>query len=76
MAISVSTPAETLAEQLQYEIEHIPVEHLPNLLQIVQAFRQSVTLPSAIANFRQGWKEAIAGNTQPVATLWDEIDAE
>lgn len=76
MAISSSAPAEALAEQLQHEIEHIPAEHLPNLLQIVRAFRQSVTLPSAVISFRQGWQEAMTGNTQPVATLWDEIDAE
>ena len=76
MAISFSTPTETLTEQVHQEIEHIPAEHLSNLLQIVQAFRQSVTLPSTVASSRQGWQEAVGGNTQPVATLWDNIDAE
>ncbi len=65
-----------VAEQLQEEIEHIPAEHLPNLLRIVRAFRESVSLPSAVNSFRQGWQEAIAEHTQPVATLWDGIDAE
>jgi len=75
--MTTSSVAEaSVAEQLQDEIEHIPAEHLPNLLQIVRAFRESVTLPSAVASFRQGWQEAVGGNTQPVATLWDDIDAE
>ena len=65
-----------VAEQLQEEIEQIPAEHLPNLLQIVRAFRESVTLPSAVASFRLGWQEAVTENIQPVATLCDEIDAE
>ena len=58
-----------VAEQLQEAIEHIPAEHLANLLQIVRAFRESVTVPSAVAGFRQGWQEAMTGNTQPVAML-------
>jgi hypothetical protein len=65
-----------VAEQLQEEIGHIPAEHLPNLLRIVRAFRESVTLSPAINSFQQGWQEAITENTQPVATLWDGIDAE
>ena len=27
-------------------------------------------------SFRQGWKEAMAGETRPVSELWDGIDAE
>jgi len=42
----------------------------------VRAFRESVTLSPAINSFQQGWQEAITENTQPVATLWDGIDAE
>jgi hypothetical protein len=75
--MTTSSVAEaSVAEQLQAEIEHIPAEHLANVLQIVRAFRASVVLPSAVASFRQRWQEAMTGNTQPVATLWDEIDAE
>lgn len=28
------------------------------------------------ANFKQGWKEVIEGDTYPVSELWDDIDAE
>lgn len=39
-------------------------------------FRESVTLKPAEASFRQGWKEALAGETRPVSELWEGIDAE
>jgi hypothetical protein len=39
-------------------------------------FRESITLKSAEESFRQGWQEAMTGNTLPVSELWDGIDAE
>jgi hypothetical protein len=49
---------------------------LPNLLKIVQLFRESVDLKPAEASFSQGWKEAILNDIKPVSELWDGIDAE
>ena len=63
-------------KQLIREIEETPQEYLPNLLQIVRLFRESVVLKTAGDSFRQGWKEAMAGETRPVSELWDDIDAE
>jgi hypothetical protein len=63
-------------EQLASEIKTIPIEYLPNLLQIVRLFRSSVTLGSAEDSFRQGWQEAVVGDTHPVSGLWDGINAE
>ena len=37
---------------------------------------ESVTLKPAEASLRQGWKEALAGETKPVSELWEGIDAE
>ncbi len=62
----------TYEKQLFREIKETPKEYLPNLLLIVRAFRESVTLKSAEASFRQGWKEALAGETRPVSELWLE----
>ena len=31
---------------------------------------------SAKEDFRQGWQDAITGNTLPVSRLWEGIDAE
>jgi len=63
-------------EQFANEIKQIPEEYLPNLVQIVRIFRESVSLRPAEDSFRQGWKEALAGETRPVSELWDGIDAD
>jgi len=63
-------------EQIVQEIKGVPEEYLPNLLQIVRMFRESVTLKPAETSFRKGWEEALAGETMPVSELWEDIDAE
>jgi hypothetical protein len=65
-----------ILEQAIQEIQQTPQEYLPSLLQIIRLFRESVTLKSAEESFRQGWQEAMTGNTLPVSQLWDGIDAE
>ena len=63
-------------EQLDSEIKKLPGEYLPNLLQIVRLFRESVMLKPAVDSFSQGWKEAMAGETRPVSELWDGMNAD
>jgi hypothetical protein len=63
-------------EQFAREIRETPREYWPNLLQMVRLFRDSVTLKPAEASFRQGWQEAMTGQTRPVSELWEGIDAE
>jgi len=58
------------------ELEQIPPEFLPAFLKLVRAFREGITLPTAQDSFRQGWKEALAGQTRPVSELWEDLDAE
>ena len=72
---NLDSTAEILEQAIQ-EVQQIPQEYLPNLLQIIRLFRESVTLKSAEDSFRQGWQEAMTGNTIPVSQLWDGIDAE
>ena len=72
----MTTKLITYEKQLAYEIEKLPGEYLPNLLQIVRLFRDSVTLKPAEDSFRQGWKESMAGETLPVSELWNGIDAD
>jgi len=71
----MSTKSSAYETQLLREIKWTPKEYLPNLLQIVRVFRESVALKPAQASFRQGWKEARAGETRPVSELWDGIRA-
>ncbi|RLG27155.1 hypothetical protein DRN76_00340 [Methanosarcinales archaeon] len=72
----MSTEISVYEKQLIREIEETPQEYLSNLLQIVRLFRESVVLKPAEDSFRQGWKEALEGETRPASELWDEIDAE
>jgi hypothetical protein len=62
-------------EQIQDEIRQVPEEYLPALLNIVHAFRESVSLKTAENSVRQGWQEALNGETQPISTLWDGLDS-
>jgi len=62
-------------KELVREIKTTPEEYLPNLLQIVRLFRESVALKPAEASFRQGWKEALGAETRPVSELWEGVDA-
>ncbi|MCD6334038.1 MAG: hypothetical protein J7M27_01735 [Candidatus Latescibacteria bacterium] len=72
----MATQVSAYAGQVVREIKETPEEYLPILLKVVRLFRESVTLKSAEASFRQGWKEARTGETRPVSELWEGIDAE
>ncbi len=66
----------TYTDLLIREIRATPDEYLPNLLNIVRLFRETVTLKPAEDSFRKGWEEALAGDTAPVDELWTDIDSE
>ncbi len=66
----------TYRYQVAKEIDQIPLEYLPSVLQMIRAFRESVMLKSAEASFRQGWQEALEDETHPASELWHDIDAE
>lgn len=73
----MATASQSLARnQVLDEIDHIPQEYMPALANLIRAFRESFTLPSAADSFRQGWREAQNGETFPISELWDGIDAE
>lgn len=61
-------------KRLLEEVEKVPVEYLPFLLNMLRALRESVTLKPAEESFRQGWQEALRGETRPVADLWNDND--
>jgi len=62
--------------RLLAELEGLPDEYYPLLLQMIRAYRESVLLKPAAESFRQGWEEAQTGQTMPVERLWEGIDAE
>lgn len=63
-------------ERVIHEIDALPDEYLPFVLQLVQTFRESVTLKSAQASFTQGWHEAQNGDIAPLNELWEDMDVE
>jgi hypothetical protein len=66
----------SIKQQFVREIRSIPDEYLPNLLQIVRLYRDSIALKPAAESFREAWRDAQNGETFPVSELWDGIDAE
>ncbi len=63
-------PESTYRSQVIEEVERIPPEYLASLLQILRAYRESVTLPTTEESFSRGWQEAMRGDVYPVEELW------
>ncbi|MBN8725425.1 MAG: hypothetical protein J0M03_21170 [Acidobacteria bacterium] len=63
-------------KQVLAELDALPEEYLPYVLQLMKAFKESVSLKSAKASFEQGWKEAKQRETYPIEELWEGIDIE
>ena len=57
------------------EVEKIPAEYLPFLLEMMRTFRESLTLKPAAESFQRGWQEALCGETRPASELWEDLDA-
>ena len=57
-------------QQLLAELEGLPEEYYPFLLQMIRNYRESVLLQPAADSFRRGWQEAQGGDTSPVDHLW------
>jgi hypothetical protein len=63
-------------QQLLAELEGLPEEYYPFLVQMIRNYRESVLLQPAADSFRRGWDEAQSGNTMPVDRLWEGLDIE
>ena len=72
----MTATALTYRDQVLAELETLPEEYLPFVVQLMRTFRESVTLKPATASFQQGWQEAQRGEIYPASILWDDIDAE
>ncbi len=61
-------------QELLAEVEGLPDENYPLLLQMIRAYRESLLKP-APDSFRQGWVETKGSKTTPVDRLWEGIEA-
>jgi len=73
--VPVTTPTTNYRKQALAELDAVPDECLPLVIQLVRSLRETLGLKPAAASFRQGWEEAQDGETYPVSSLWDGIDA-
>jgi hypothetical protein len=71
----MTTLQATYTDRIRQEVAQTPAEYLPLLLEMIHLFRQSITLKPAEESFRQGWQEALRGETLPIAELWTGIEA-
>lgn len=66
----------TDVERISHKMSKMPAAYLPQGLQLIHVFRESVTLKPAAERFRQGWRTAMQGETPPISELWSGIDVE
>jgi hypothetical protein len=72
----MATIVNSYRTQVLAELDSLPEEYLPYVLQLMRTFKESVSLKSAKLSFQQGWQEAQKGELYPIEQLWDGIDAE
>ena len=65
----------TYTDRIRQEVAQTRDEYLPLLLEMIHLFRQSIALKPAEESFRQGWQEALRGETLPINELWTGIEA-
>lgn len=73
---------ETVNEQGQLSIDEPLVATQASRVRVIILFTEDSDeqnedeLDPAIVRFRQGWQDAMTGNTIPVTQLWDRLDAD
>ena len=63
-------------QEVLADLEGLPDEYYPFLIQMIRSYRESVLLQPAADSFRRGWKEAQSSDTLPVDRLWEGLDVE
>ena len=83
MQITLDLPQDLQASLTEQATQlNISIETL--ILQAIRTYTTSPEIPdpdddpteTVIEGIRQGWHEAMTGQTYPIAQLWDEIDAD
>jgi hypothetical protein len=64
----------TYEEQLAAELREVPEEYMPALIDMIHAFRAGVIQKSFEEEVQASFRDAKAGKTFPIETLWDGID--
>ncbi|PIE41304.1 MAG: hypothetical protein CSA49_04140 [Gammaproteobacteria bacterium] len=67
---------QSYTDRLNEELQGVPDEYMPALIDIVHAFRQGVVQKSLEESFARSWAQAKAGKTHPIDALWDDIETD
>lgn len=62
------------SDQLAAELRQVPEEYMPALIDMIHAFRAGVIQKGFEEELKASLKDAKAGNTYPIDTLWDDIN--
>ncbi len=65
---------QSYSEAFESKLQGIPVEYMPALLKIVDAFRETVSQKDLEISIQRSFEDAQSGKTFPVSTLWDAMD--
>src|SRR5437016_2150708 len=68
------TTKTTYRKKVLAEVEAVPVEFMPLLLQMIRTYRESVLLKPAAESFERGWQEAQAGETITLITIYSKSE--
>jgi hypothetical protein len=70
----MSQGTESYNEQLAAELQQVPEEYMPALIDIIHAFRAGVIQKHFEGELQESLRQARSGETSPIDTLWDGID--
>jgi len=69
-----------ITDELHQEIEQTPESYRALLLRLVHSFREGIEAdepwPTAAESLHEGVNDLKAGRTQPMASLWDSVNAD
>ena len=65
---------QSYSDQLAAELQQVPEEYMPALIEMIHAFRSGVIQKSFEEELKASLRDAKAGKTYPIDTLWDGIE--
>ena len=63
-----------LENDLLNEVNDIPNEYFPQLIQIIHSYKEAVIKKNQVDRFSQSFEDAVLNKTKAVSTLWEDID--
>ena len=65
---------QSYSDQLAAELQQVPEEYMPALIDMIHAFRAGVIQKGFESDLKASLQDAKAGKTSPIDSLWDGIE--